>query len=184
MNDFENKCLKLGFRNGAKVQVMYAPDEGEIAGWENFTDDEMVHEVGKIFTINVVDEGGVSGEDSDYFWPWWCLKLVAPSENPEPKIIAEYGPYTVGDTVYVGDDKGTILGFNHEDNLIHVDLGDEDTYWFNYYDVADSKPSVVVGLNDEYIASLDFDSATVTVGCQEIPFSKVTELYNAIQSGK
>ena len=38
----------------------------------------------------------------------------------------------------------------------------------------------VIKLTDEYTAFLDREKFVVRVGCQEIPFSKVEELYNLI----
>jgi hypothetical protein len=39
-----------------------------------------------------------------------------------------------------------------------------------------------ISLNDEYVAVVDFETSMIKVGCQEIPFSKVKELYNLLNN--
>lgn len=184
---FVSKAISLGFYSGATVEITSVPVSCEGAGgWENWVDPSMENCIGHQFVVDYVADDGITGPETDFYWPWWTLKLVKKSPNPTPNDYPTdaYGPYMVGGTAYVDGDKGKILGFDHEKNLIHLDLGDSETYWFNYYDVSESVTPVSVKLNDEYNASIDFDSKKIVVGCQEIPFDAVFQLANTIKAGK
>lgn len=185
MSEFIRKCEKLGLVSGAVVEVVSVPNADNIGGWEQCSDTGMAEEIGQQFTVNYLADDGITGSDTCYFWPWWSLKLITPSTNkdytPEPD---QYGPYQVGQNVYVDDEVGKILGFDHENDLIHIDVDDDDTYWFHYYDVSEEKSLVPFRLNDEYTATIDAATQTVTVGCQEIAFDKVLELAQKIKNVK
>ena len=45
-------------------------------------------------------------------------------------------------------------------------------------------PDISIKLNDEYTAIIKGDTEIVEVGCQNIPFSKIEEVYKAIQAQK
>ena len=185
MPEFIQKSTSLGFINGATVEIVSAPRQDFIGGWDNCRDNDMREEVGKQFVINYVSDDGISGVDSGFLWPWWSLKLVKASTKKVEQLVADaFGPYRTGQSIFVGDESGTILGFDHTANLIHVDLGDDDTYWFNYYDVSEEIPMPAIKLNDEYTATIDVKSAIVEVGCQEISFDKVLELADTIKRVK
>lgn len=184
---FVSKAISLGFYAGATVEVASIPMSDDVGGWDNHAPEEMASELGQQFVVNYIGTDGVTGPGTDYYWPWWSLKLVKKSPNATPAADAPtetYGPYRVGETAYVDGDKGKILGFDHEKNLIHLDLGDSETYWFNYYDVSEAAAPVCVKLNDEYNASIDFDNKKIVVGCQDIPFDAVFQLANSIKAGK
>jgi len=184
---FVSKAISLGFYEGATVEVTSIPVSEYVSGWDQCSTPDMASELGRQFVVSNVGEEGVTGSGTDYYWPWWSLKLVkkSPKLSPISNVPTEaYGPYKVGETAYVDGDKGKILGFDHEKNLIHLDLGDSNTYWFNYYDVSESAVQAIVKLNDEYTATVDFDNQQIVVGCQEIPFSAVLQLANSIKAGK
>lgn len=184
---FVSKAISLGFYAGATVEVASVPESSEVGGWDNWPSEEMASELGRTFVVNYVGSDGVTGDGTDYYWPWWTLKLVKKSSKVAAAVDApaqEFGPYKVGGFAYVDGDKGTILGFDHDKNLIHIDLGDSETYWFNYYDVSETITRPMVVLNDDYSASIDFENQKIVVGCQDVPFTAVLRLANSIKAGK
>lgn len=199
MSTFLAQCQKLGFVRGAVVEITQFPHDCAYSdGWENEADEDMELEVGNKFVISDVDDNGITGEYADddddieggvegtnFAWPWWCLKLVKASTNKNADFGVGFAGFLLGERVVVGEDVGRILGFDYENDLIHVDLGDSAyTYWFNYFDVGKRIPRQKVELNDNYTAVIDMLNETVSVDCQTFTFKKVLELANAIKQHK
>jgi len=70
------------------------------------------------------------------------------------------------------------------DNMFAESIPNPDRKIISVKDLANHllsfEPDVIVELNDEYSAKVDKENKVVKVGCQDIPFSKVVELYEAL----
>jgi|688.fasta_scaffold1338715_1 hypothetical protein len=69
-----------------------------------------------------------------------------------------------------------ILGSSHTEHRIKVNFEEMCT-------LLSGTPKIIkIKLNDKYIAEINNNTQNITVGCQEIPFSKVKEIMDVIES--